>query len=122
MRHAQRRAERELAAADPLLAHADRAASYYAFRVELLDAAGQVRLSDGPLPPLGGYWPTHLWPPGIVIIDYRDVFLPGDLPPGTYTVRVSVVPAAHPDQPLLLADGSSAITLSTPLTVVPWQK
>ncbi len=94
----------------------------YAFRIELLDSAGQVRVTDGPLPPLGGYWPTTQWPVNITLIDYRDVFLPGDLPPGTYTVRITVVPTAHPDQPLLLADGISSFTLNTPLTVVPWQK
>jgi hypothetical protein len=93
----------------------------YAVRIELVDSAGQVRVTDGPLPPLGGYWPTTQWPPNIDIIDYRDVFLPGDLPPGPYTVRLTVVPPDHPDQPLLLADGSAALTLDAPLTVVPWQ-
>lgn len=94
----------------------------FAYRVELLDAAGQVRVSDGPLPPLNGYWPTSRWPPNLTIIDYRDVFLPGDLPPGTYTLRLTVVPQDHPDQPLPLADGSTSLTLNAPLTVLPWQK
>jgi hypothetical protein len=94
----------------------------YAVRIELIDSAGQVRVTDGPLPPLGGYWPTTQWPANIDIIDYRDVFLPGDLPPGSYTVRLTVVPQDHPDQPLLLEDGSAALTLDAPLTVVPWQK
>jgi hypothetical protein len=93
----------------------------YAFRIELLDAQGQVKVRDGPLPPLNGYWPTTQWLPTGPIIDYRDVFLPGDLPPGAYTVRLTVVPRDQPDQPLSLADGSTSFVLDTPLTVVPWQ-
>ena len=90
------------------------------FVVELVDAAGQVRVRAGPLGPLGGFWPTFVWAPDLLVIDYHDIFLPGDLPPGSYTVRLRVVDGAHPDTVLPLQDGAPDLTLDTPLTVVPW--
>ena len=46
--------------------------------------------AQGDGPPLGGDYPTDLWVAGEVIADERAVALPGDLPPGHYTLLVGL--------------------------------
>lgn len=45
-------------------------------------------------PPLNGFAPTHLWTPGIRVVDDFAIPLPPDLAPGAYTVRTGMYTAA----------------------------
>lgn len=92
----------------------------YDVRLRISDPSGKV-VVDEALGPLNGYWPTDQWPPGIQVIDYRDLRLPGGLTPGNYTVSLQLYPEGHPDQPLKLKDGGTVITFKGPLKVVPWK-
>lgn len=57
----------------------------YVVFVHLLAETGNlVATADGP--PAKGNFPTHLWQPGDVVIDARQLDLPDDLPPGSYQV------------------------------------
>ena len=57
----------------------------YVVFVHVRDASGkQVAQYDGP--PQGGRFPTHLWQPGDVVVDRRQLPLPAELPRGEYTV------------------------------------
>jgi len=67
-------------------------ATDYVVFVHLLDAAGN-RVWGADAPPLGGLYPTSAWEPGLIVADPRPL-LPGDLPPGEYTLAVGMY---HPD-------------------------
>ena len=57
----------------------------YAVFVHLLNSAGElVAQADGP--PQGGAYPTSIWVAGEQVADARALALPGDLPPGAYTL------------------------------------
>jgi hypothetical protein len=57
----------------------------YAVFVHVRDSRGEiVAQSDGT--PLGGAWPTNLWPTDYRLSDARTIALPSDLPQGEYEV------------------------------------
>ncbi|MFQ5612667.1 MAG: hypothetical protein ACE5H9_11100, partial [Anaerolineae bacterium] len=57
--------------------------------VHVVDQAGSVvAQADGP--PAQGAYPTSLWDAGEIIADEREIVLPGDLPPGCYTLLVGL--------------------------------
>ncbi len=61
----------------------------YTVSVFLLDATGKLRAQhDGY--PAAGTRPTSSWSAGELVFDAHAVTLPGDLPPGTYTVGVKL--------------------------------
>lgn len=61
----------------------------YTVFVHVLDAAGQlVAQADGQ--PRGGAWLTTCWQPGHTFGDTHAVTLPGNLPPGEYTLRAGL--------------------------------
>jgi mannosyltransferase len=91
----------------------------YEVRVQVESAKGEG-IVDESLPPHNGFWPTTEWPPGINIIDYRDVRLPGGLEPGPYTVTIQLHPPGKPEEPLALEDGGTEVRFNEPLQVVPW--
>ena len=64
-------------------------AADYTIFVHLVDAAGALAAQQDQ-PPLGGFAPTHTWQPGQRIVDTMTLFLPPDLAPGRYTVRVGL--------------------------------
>ena len=92
----------------------------YVVRVTVKSPVGVI-VAHEDLGPLNGYWPTTQWPPGTQVIDYRDVRLPGGLPPGDYMVSLSLYPSGQPDQPLKLKEGGTEIVFRDKLHVVPWQ-
>jgi 4-amino-4-deoxy-L-arabinose transferase-like glycosyltransferase len=57
----------------------------YSVFIHLLDANGRL-VETYDQPPQAGAYPTSLWLPGDVVSDERQIQLPPDLPPGTYTV------------------------------------
>lgn len=80
----------------------------YAVFVHLLDSAGElVTQSDGP--PQGGAYPTSIWAAGEQVADARALALPGDLPPGEYTLFVGLYdPAGGARWPAIDAIGNRA--------------
>jgi len=61
----------------------------YSVFTHLIDEGGQLRAqTDGQ--PGGGSLPTHVWQPGETVKDNYAILLPGDLQPGTYTLRVGM--------------------------------
>jgi len=61
--------------------------------LELVDRAGQVRLARR-APPLDGRLPVSQWGEGQIMRDPHLLFLPGDLAPGAYTLRLGVYDAS----------------------------
>ena len=61
----------------------------YTVSVFLLDAAGALRAQHDSFP-AGGGRPTSAWSPGEIVFDAHSIRLPGDLPPGDYTVGVKL--------------------------------
>ncbi|HNS51145.1 MAG TPA: glycosyltransferase family 39 protein [Anaerolineae bacterium] len=57
--------------------------------VHLRDALGAT-VSQGDGPPLGGAWPTSLWPTGYLIEDPHSVPIPAGLEAGQYTLAVGL--------------------------------
>ncbi len=57
--------------------------------VHVINAAGQL-VAQNDMPPQSGFAPTSQWQPGAEITDRHGVILPGNLPPGEYTVRVGL--------------------------------
>ncbi|MFQ5398034.1 MAG: glycosyltransferase family 39 protein [Anaerolineae bacterium] len=61
----------------------------YTVFTHLIDEGGQLwAQTDGQ--PGGGSLPTHVWQPGEPVEDNYAILLPGDLQPGTYTLRVGM--------------------------------
>ncbi|MCL6431774.1 MAG: glycosyltransferase family 39 protein [Anaerolineae bacterium] len=56
--------------------------------VRVVDQAGGVRL-EHTWAPAGGHYPSHEWLPGEIVRDTVHLPLPGDLPPGRYTLLLS---------------------------------
>jgi mannosyltransferase len=91
--------------------------------------------------PLNGYRPTTTFPAHDLVIDYADLFIPGNAPPGTYHVQMQVwprcapggacwdagAPRRHPGAPLEITGGDNVtpgadtVTLQHPVTVKPYQ-
>ena len=80
----------------------------YTVFVHLLDGAGElVAQSDGP--PQGGAYPTSIWSAGEQVADTRALALPGDLPPGEYTLFVGLYdPASGARLPAIDVTGTRA--------------
>ena len=57
--------------------------------VFLLDSSGVLRAQHDSYPATGNA-PSSGWEPGALVFDPHPVELPGDLPPGEYTVGVKV--------------------------------
>jgi hypothetical protein len=57
--------------------------------VHVLDAEGRL-VAQTDREPVGGLKPTDRWGPGEVVIDRYGVSLPGDIPPGAYTVTAGL--------------------------------
>lgn len=77
----------------------------YTTFVHIVDAAG-VNAAQQDQQPLAGFAPTHLWTPGLRVVDERRIPLPADLPSGEYEVRVGLytveagrLPISRGDQP-----------------------
>lgn len=87
----------------------------YVVFVHVRDASGkQVAQYDSP--PQGGRFPTHLWQPGDVVVDDRQVPLPAELPPGEYTaVGGWYRPDTGERLPVIDADGKPVPDASAPL-------
>jgi mannosyltransferase len=93
----------------------------YDFRIRITAPTGEV-VKDETLGPLNGYFPTTQWHPGTTYMDYRDVRLPGGLPPGDYRVSVQVHPKGQPDKPLrLVGEIGDEVVFNQPVKVVPWK-
>lgn len=79
--------------------------------VHLRDSAG-VTVSQGDGPPLGGAWPTGLWPVDYLLEDLHLVPIPGDLPAGQYTLIVGLYdPLTRQRVPLTA--GGDEVTVET---------
>jgi|GEM_PF-1628044 len=79
--------------------------------VRLVDAAGRVWDEEADRP-LNGHLPTWKWVPGDEFLDYHELLLPADIPPGTYAVEAAFHEAGAAAM-LALPDGSSWTTLGT---------
>ncbi len=56
------------------------------------------------LPPLNGYLPTSKWTGLSTYMDYRDLWVAGDTPPGLYTIQVKIAPTNAPNQLMTATD------------------
>jgi hypothetical protein len=81
----------------------------YTVFVHLRDRAGD-NVSQGDAPPLGGAWPTSLWPTGYLLQDPHTVPLPAGLQAGRYEVVVGLYDR-HTDQRVPLAAGGDELPL-----------
>lgn len=61
--------------------------------------------------PLGGFLPTSVWRPRDEFLDFYELGLPGDLPPGRYRIQVGYRQVEAAGTPLLLPDGSPWCTV-----------
>jgi len=61
----------------------------YTIFVHMRDGAGNT-ISQGDAPPLGGAWPTSLWPTAYLLEDSHVVPISTDLPAGRYTLVVGL--------------------------------
>jgi hypothetical protein len=82
----------------------------YTIFVHLLDTNGNL-VAQVDTPPLGGFYPTSAWLPGMPVADELELMLPADLPAGRYQVSVGMYDPV--DQQRLFATlGSPATGLS----------
>ena len=83
----------------------------YTVLVRLVDARG-VEVGRYDIPPLDGNWPTTEWRAKDDPYDPHDLFIPPDLAPGTYTIRIGIAPRRDPSRPLPVygRDGARADT------------
>jgi len=82
----------------------------YTIFVHLLDTNGNL-VAQVDTPPLGGFYPTSAWLPGIPVVDELDLILPADLPTGRYQINAGMYDPL--DQQRLTATlGSQASGLS----------
>jgi hypothetical protein len=82
--------------------------------VHLLNAEGAL-VAQRDVEPVGGFEPTDRWLPDEQIEDDYGVFLPADLPPGLYTLKLGMY--RFSGERLLIQDqggwGRCALTLGT---------
>ncbi len=83
----------------------------YTVFVHLRDRAGG-NVSQGDAPPLGGAWPTSLWPAGYLLQDPHTVPLPANLPAGQYEIVVGLYDP-RTGQRVPLKAGGDELTLET---------
>ena len=75
----------------------------YTIFAHLVDAGG-VTVAQRDQPPLAGFAPTRLWPPGLPIQDALAIPLPGDLPAGQYEVRIGLYTLADGRLPVFAGE------------------
>jgi len=91
----------------------------YRFALSVTDQAGAVWASLDYVPYDGTYPPTA-WPVGPIVRDDIDVDLPPGIPPGRYSLNVSVYPADHsgPSLPVRELDSGQLMGLIVPIAEV----
>jgi 4-amino-4-deoxy-L-arabinose transferase-like glycosyltransferase len=72
----------------------------YRLRIALVDRAGRV-VTSTEADPVAAWYATSQWPPGQWVMDRQALLVPPRLPPGSYTLRLSV-----------LAPGGQALAVS----------
>lgn len=82
--------------------------------VRLVDLGGEQVWAETSAQPLNGHLPTSLWEPDDPFMDYHELRLPEDIPPGPYVVEAGIL-RPGPYGFLELPDGSSAVPLGTVL-------
>ncbi len=88
-------------------ADATPARPYKVFLHLLGDGAQPVAQRDGE--PGGGLRPTTTWAAGEAVVDNHGLLLPGDLPPGEYTLRLGLYDAFDPAVRLPVEGGDSLL-------------
>ena len=94
----------------------------YEMRVRLLDKDGHDTDTNYAAQPLNGYLPTSQWRPDQAVRDYRDLYI--HVPPGSYSIELSVYPKGQPQSPLPISSGTSGqplaqqLRLNFPITVL----
>ncbi len=83
----------------------------YTVFVHLLDMNGNL-VAQVDAPPLGGFFPTSNWLPGLSVTDGLDLQLPADLSAGSYQVSLGMYDSAD-QQRLTVTPGPSIGELST---------
>lgn len=83
----------------------------YKVFLHLLDGAGNV-VAQRDSEPAGGSRPTPGWMPDERLIDNYGLFLPGDLQPGSYSLRLGMYDAFDPSTRLAVAGSDSLILLN----------
>jgi hypothetical protein len=81
----------------------------YTVLVHLLDAEGGIA-GQGDGPPAGGFYPTHVWDPGEVVVDEHAVAIQAGTPPGTYQLVVGLYRLST-GQRLATAGGQDVVLL-----------
>ena len=84
-------------------------AERYKVTVQLLDGAGQL-VAQHDTEPGDGLIPTTTWDPDQILVDRYGVPLPGELPPGRYTLIVGLYHVATGER-LLTATGGDYVVL-----------
>jgi len=77
-----------------------RTSTDYTVFVHVVNQDG-VNVTQQDQQPLAGFAPTRLWEPGLHYLDRYQFFLPADLPPGEYSVRVGLYTLAGGRLPVL---------------------
>jgi mannosyltransferase len=83
-------------------------AERYKVTVQLLDDAGQL-VAQHDAEPGDGLMPTTTWDPDQILADRYGVPLPGDLPPGRYTLIVGLYHVVTGERLLTAADGDHVV-------------
>lgn len=81
-------------------------AQRYTVFAHLLDPEGQLQ-AQMDSEPQGGTLPTTAWPVGERIADNYAIALPGEAPPGTYTLQAGMYPVGRGSDRLPVRDGES---------------
>jgi len=84
----------------------------YTVFLHLRNAAGEM-VAQGDGPPVGGQWPTSLWPPNVTIQDTHTINLPADLQPGTYRLVTGLYDRATGSRLPLEGGGDEVILTET---------
>ena len=77
----------------------------YKVFLHLVGADGQI-VAQRDSEPGGGLALTDRWETGVTVIDNHGIYLPLELTPGQYTVRLGLYALTDPNRRLLLSDGS----------------
>ncbi len=79
--------------------------------VRLVAGGGETVWAEEVRQPLGGHLPTSMWALGDQFLDYHELLLPADMPPGTYRVMVGFRHVDAPAEALLLPGGAAWLDL-----------
>ncbi|MCA9986257.1 MAG: glycosyltransferase family 39 protein [Anaerolineales bacterium] len=83
----------------------------YKIFLHLVGPDGQI-VAQRDSEPGGGLALTDGWEPGAVIVDNHGIFLPLELPPGQYTLRLGLYALTDPNRRLPLSDGADWLELA----------